>query len=316
MNSAQIFDRIQTPDTRLDGRRVMVHDQPLGLLMPSVLIAKPDHRGVSYVHGPRGVGPCGPDDSEGFWASLVATGAILFGSEAEVTQVDELLASPRWSRTVAHLCAVADDCAAVLRAVQQLAASHVLVVGAGSIGSMVAMSLAGTGVGALTIADSECLEASQLGRQFIYEAADVGGNQAELLARKLAGRGAPLQVDAETVALTPERLALLISRANALVIATDEPWPLAAEATRLARGAGIDAICCGQAHGEAGVSLAPRGPVVAAPSPVQWMRAPQGVMPSFGPATLELAGLAAGMVVLSLCGLSQAAPPAAVRSAS
>ncbi len=56
----------------------------------------------------------------------------------------------------------------------QLARSHVLIVGAGGLGSPVLQYLAGAGVGHLGVVDADALDASNLHRQPIYALTDVG----------------------------------------------------------------------------------------------------------------------------------------------
>ena len=61
-----------------------------------------------------------------------------------------------------------------------LAASRVLVVGAGGLGSPVLQYLAGAGVGCLGVVDADRLDASNLHRQPLYALADVGLPKVEL----------------------------------------------------------------------------------------------------------------------------------------
>jgi adenylyltransferase/sulfurtransferase len=69
---------------------------------------------------------------------------------------------------------------------RRLAEAHVVVVGAGGLGCPVLASLAGAGVGRLTIVDHDRVEASNLHRQPLYTIADVGRPKAEAAARRLA----------------------------------------------------------------------------------------------------------------------------------
>ena len=69
----------------------------------------------------------------------------------------------------------------------RLAASHVLIVGAGGLGCTVIPALAAAGVGRLTIIDPNCVALSNLHRQTLYTAADIGQPKA-LAAAPVQGR--------------------------------------------------------------------------------------------------------------------------------
>lgn len=67
---------------------------------------------------------------------------------------------------------------------ERLSAARVLVVGAGGLGCPVISYLAGAGVGALTIADSDTVSLSNLHRQTLYTSADLGRSKAALAAAR------------------------------------------------------------------------------------------------------------------------------------
>ncbi|MEQ6918400.1 HesA/MoeB/ThiF family protein [Halomonas aquatica] len=62
---------------------------------------------------------------------------------------------------------------------ERLLAGHALVVGAGGLGSPVALYLAASGLGRLTLADADRVELSNLQRQIAHATADIGRNKAE-----------------------------------------------------------------------------------------------------------------------------------------
>lgn len=68
---------------------------------------------------------------------------------------------------------------------ERLKAARVLVVGMGGIGCPVALYLAAAGVGRLVLADFDSVDTSNLQRQVLYTAADVGRGKAEAAAEKL-----------------------------------------------------------------------------------------------------------------------------------
>lgn len=61
----------------------------------------------------------------------------------------------------------------------RLAASHVLLIGAGGIGSPALQYLAAAGIGQITIVDDDIVEASNLQRQTLFAADDVGRSKAD-----------------------------------------------------------------------------------------------------------------------------------------
>lgn len=67
----------------------------------------------------------------------------------------------------------------------RLKASRVLLIGAGGLGSPAAAYLAAAGVGYLTIADGDVVEVSNLQRQILYEAHDVGAKKAVVAVARL-----------------------------------------------------------------------------------------------------------------------------------
>lgn len=67
-----------------------------------------------------------------------------------------------------------------------LASKRVLLVGAGGLGSPVATLLARAGVGALEVADEDRIELSNLHRQTLYQATDVGQSKSRVAAARIA----------------------------------------------------------------------------------------------------------------------------------
>src|SRR5690606_21292839 len=61
----------------------------------------------------------------------------------------------------------------------RLRSAHVLVLGVGGGGSALVMSLAGLGVGRLTLVDRDDLEPRNFARQFLYRHADLGRSKVD-----------------------------------------------------------------------------------------------------------------------------------------
>src|SRR3954469_6868129 len=90
-------------------------------------------------------------------------------SEDEIERYSRQLLLPEWT----ELAQVA------------LRDASVLVIGAGALGSPVALYLAGAGVGRLGIADSDIVEVSNLHRQHVHFSPDIGVPKVESAAAKL-----------------------------------------------------------------------------------------------------------------------------------
>jgi len=64
----------------------------------------------------------------------------------------------------------------------RLRQAHVLVLGAGGLGSAVLMNLAGLGIGAVTVVDQDLVELRNFARQFTYTEAEIGQPKADRVA--------------------------------------------------------------------------------------------------------------------------------------
>jgi sulfur carrier protein ThiS adenylyltransferase len=84
---------------------------------------------------------------------------------------------------------------------ERISGSTALLIGVGGIGCAAASHLAASGVGKLLLCDFDSVDATNLGRQFLYGPEDVG----ELKATQAAARLARINPDIEIVAIT-ERL--------------------------------------------------------------------------------------------------------------
>lgn len=104
-----------------------------------------------------------------------------------------------------------------------LCGSHVCIVGCGALGSMVAMQLAGAGVGHLTIVDFDTVDISNLHRQFFFKTADAGKGKAMLLRESIVELNPDAEVTVVGKAVTSESAEDLFRRHDFIVDATDNP---------------------------------------------------------------------------------------------
>ena len=139
-------------------------------------------------------------------------------SDAELERYSRQLVMPEWSE----------------RAQLALREASVLVVGAGALGSPVAMHLAGAGVGKLGIVDADEVELSNLHRQHLHFTPDVGVPKAHSAAAKLGFLNPETVVEPYQVRLEAENAAGLIEGSDLVVDCSDS------FETRYA----VNAACC------------------------------------------------------------------------
>ncbi len=104
---------------------------------------------------------------------------------------------------------------------QKILASKVLLFGAGGLGSPIAMYLAASGVGELTIVDPDTVDLSNLQRQILHKTADLGKHKV------LSAKQTLLELNAQTIVralkeiLSGDMLDEEVNRADIVVDATD-----------------------------------------------------------------------------------------------
>ncbi|HVB90022.1 MAG TPA: HesA/MoeB/ThiF family protein [Beijerinckiaceae bacterium] len=103
----------------------------------------------------------------------------------------------------------------------RLGAAHVLVVGAGGLGCALLPWLAGAGVGRLVIIDDDAIEESNLHRQPLYRASDIGRAKAEVAREFLRAYNPLIVVEAQTMRLAPDNAQRLADGADLVVDAAD-----------------------------------------------------------------------------------------------
>lgn len=103
----------------------------------------------------------------------------------------------------------------------QLVGSHALVIGAGGLGSPVALYLASAGVGRITLVDDDVVDATNLQRQIAHTTDRVG--QLKVLSAQAAMHALNPDVQVHPIALraTPALLAAWVSTADVVLDCTD-----------------------------------------------------------------------------------------------
>ena len=139
-------------------------------------------------------------------------------SDAEVERYARQLVLPEWG-AAAQLA---------------LAEASVLVIGAGALGSPVAMYLAGAGVGRLGIVDDDAVELSNLHRQLLHFTPDIGVPKAESAAAKLRFLNPDVVVEPYQMRVDAANAPAVVEGQDLVVDCSD------AFATRYA----VNAACC------------------------------------------------------------------------
>lgn len=103
----------------------------------------------------------------------------------------------------------------------KLVNSHVLIVGAGGLGSPVALYLAAGGVGTLTICDFDVVDLTNLQRQIVHTTAAVGINKALSAQQTLATINPDATVHIVTKKSTTQEFTELITEADVVIDCSD-----------------------------------------------------------------------------------------------
>jgi molybdopterin/thiamine biosynthesis adenylyltransferase len=104
---------------------------------------------------------------------------------------------------------------------RRLLASHALVIGAGGLGSPVALYLGTAGVGRITIVDGDRVDLTNLQRQIAHDLARIGAPKAGSAARSIAAINPNVQVTALYERAGAARLAELVATADVVVDCSD-----------------------------------------------------------------------------------------------
>ena len=104
---------------------------------------------------------------------------------------------------------------------QRLKEARVVVVGAGGIGSALLPALAGAGVGHLTVIDDDRVELSNLQRQPLYSADQVGQRKAHLAARFVGKRNPHIEVRTVADRIDGDNAGAILSGHDLIIDGTD-----------------------------------------------------------------------------------------------
>jgi len=104
---------------------------------------------------------------------------------------------------------------------QKLLESHVLIIGAGGLGSPAAMYLASAGIGRITIADNDIVDLSNLQRQVLHRNKDLGRPKVDSARDTLAELNPDVQVTPLNILIDRTVLENLVTQADLVIDASD-----------------------------------------------------------------------------------------------
>lgn len=143
----------------------------------------------------------------------------------------------------------------------RLAASRVLVIGAGGLGSAVIPALAAAGVGTIGVVDDDRVETSNLHRQLLHTPADVGRSKTQSAANAIGALNPATTVIAVEQRMTAANALALLADYDLVVDGSDN-FPTRYLVDDAATLTGIPVVwgAVSQYSGQTGLSWAARGP--------------------------------------------------------
>jgi molybdopterin/thiamine biosynthesis adenylyltransferase len=104
---------------------------------------------------------------------------------------------------------------------EKLNAAHALLIGAGGLGSPIALYLAASGVGTLTVCDADQVDLTNLQRQIVHRSESVGRNKVDSARDTLAAINPEVKVRALVERVEGERLDALVAEADVVLDGCD-----------------------------------------------------------------------------------------------
>jgi molybdopterin/thiamine biosynthesis adenylyltransferase len=104
---------------------------------------------------------------------------------------------------------------------QRLLDSHALLIGAGGLGSPIALYLASAGVGRITICDGDKVDLTNLQRQIVHRTASIGQDKAVSARATLGSINPEVRVVALTERLGEDRIAQLVAQTDVVLDGSD-----------------------------------------------------------------------------------------------
>ncbi|MCC6725886.1 MAG: ThiF family adenylyltransferase [Saprospiraceae bacterium] len=132
---------------------------------------------------------------------------------------------------------------------ERVSKAHVAVIGIGGIGNYFALSLAASGIGKMSLVDSDTVETSNLSRQILFSAADIGQPKAEAAKHRLLLTNPACQIE-PYIGMIDSKSALRsllerIAPVDYLILSADQAVELPLWASDLRKEFNFKAVKCG-----------------------------------------------------------------------
>lgn len=105
---------------------------------------------------------------------------------------------------------------------EKLAAASVLVVGAGGLGCPVLQYLVAAGIGKIGVSDGDVVSASNLNRQVLYTARDIGKAKVDCVKARLKAQNPEVEITAYNAFITEKNAKEIIANYDIVVDGTDQ----------------------------------------------------------------------------------------------
>lgn len=106
---------------------------------------------------------------------------------------------------------------------EKLMKATIAVIGCGALGSMVAMQLAGAGVGTLRLADFDTIDVSNLQRQFFFKDEECGNGKLTTLTRRVKALNPDIRVEEFPKLISESNVDKILIGCDFVVDASDNP---------------------------------------------------------------------------------------------
>ena len=108
----------------------------------------------------------------------------------------------------------------------KLNSKHIVILGCGGIGNLVSVSLVCSGIGKVTLVDTDTIEESNLTRQYMFKEDDINDNKIDVLERELKLRNSKIIINKINLEIKNKSDLYNLPKSDLIVLSADKPWAL------------------------------------------------------------------------------------------